>query len=512
MNRIDNIKVSCDTTIDELKRIAAQSLGYRYEEVKTFRIIKKSIDARARNNIKIIYSVEISREIEPSPSIEYKVAFHKPTNRPIIIGAGPAGLFSGLILAKAGLNPIIYERGSNVDNRVIAVNDFMINRNLSENTNIQFGEGGAGAFSDGKLNTQIKSPFKEMILRIFFEFGAPEEILYNNKPHIGTDKLRGVVKSLRQEIERLGGRILFNKKVDEIIVNKDKVVGCRIGDEIVKSDIIILAIGHSARDTFNMLRQQGIMIEQKPFACGFRIEHLREKIDESQYGKFNKILPSADYKLVSHTPYNKSVFTFCMCPGGWVVPASSEKGGLVINGMSEFNRDNINSNSAILINVDSNDFKSDDALAGIEYQRMLEQKAYALGGSNYNAPVERVGDFLNGYCNKNFGEILPTYRPGVEYTRLDTFFTSKITQCFRYAIKDMAKRLRGFDNSDAILTAVESRSSSPVRVLRDETFQSVTHKGLYPVGEGCGYAGGIMSASIDGVKIANRIIDVINNY
>ncbi len=469
-----------------------------------FRIVKKSIDARKKNDIRYNYTLEVDNKPIVLPAIEFPKAKNIGDN-PIIVGCGPSGLFAGLMLARSGMRPIIIERGADIDNRSKACDEFFLTGLLDINNNIQFGEGGAGTFSDGKLNTGVKSPYKDMILRIFVECGAPQEICYINKPHIGTDRLREVIKALRHMIIEAGGEIIYNTRA-KVLIKDNKAKGVIIGDNIIESDTVILAIGHSARDTYKELYDMGVLMEQKAFACGLRIEHLSSMIDKVQYGNSSKLLPTADYKLVSHIKNLGSVYTFCMCPGGIVVPASSEKDMVVVNGMSNYLREGKNSNSALLTPITDKMLKSDDVFAGIEYQRKLERQAYRLGGGGYKAPVQRVDSFMNGTLMKKCGEVVPSYPIGYEFSRLDRLFNQEVTTLLRMGIDDMANKIPKFNMGDAILTGVESRSTSPVRIIRDERYMSVSTTGLYPIGEGCGYAGGIMSASIDGVKVALSII------
>ena len=507
MQRISDIKMSPYSSDSDLREVAARAINIKARNIGTFRIAKKSIDARNKNDIKIIYTVDISNEIEDLEPIEYPFINRQPDKRPIIIGSGPAGLVAGLMMSYAGLRPIIYERGADADGRKLNIDKFIQTGILNRESNIQFGEGGAGTFSDGKLNTLVKSPYNNTILRILVDNGAPEEILYLNKPHIGTDNLVEVVKNIRKRIISNGGEVHFNSFVKNIIINDNKVKGVEVNGNVVDSDIVLLAIGHSSRDTFEMLNTKGVHMEVKEFACGMRIEHPQELINISQFGKFRDVLPPADYKLVSHTPNGRSVYTFCMCPGGFVVPASSEDNHLCINGMSYYKRDNVNANSALLFNVNRKDFGSEHPLAGVQYQRMLESKAYQWGGGGYVAPTQKVGDYMSGNVSEAFGKVIPSYKPSIKMSPLHQFFPNDITDSVRFAIADMSKRLYGFDTVDATLTAVESRSSSPVRIVRGEDYMSVNTRGLYPVGEGCGYAGGIMSAAIDGMRVSAKIIE-----
>ena len=443
----------------------------------------------------------------------YDVPSWKGGCSPLVVGAGPAGLFAALILAQSGAKPVLIERGRDVDRRTEDVNSFWQSGRLDTSSNVQFGEGGAGTFSDGKLNTGTKDNRQRKVLNEFVAHGAPDEILYNAKPHIGTDKLKATVKGIREEIISLGGTVIFECKLADINVHNGQVVAAVVeksgGREVIETDSIILAIGHSARDTFEMLYDRQIPIEAKPFSVGARIEHLREKIDCAQYGSFagNKRLGAANYKMNVHLENGRGVYTFCMCPGGKVVNASSEKGGLVTNGMSEFARDCINSNSALLVGVNPDDFEGDNPLRGMYFQRQLEQNAFKLGGENYNAPVQRVDDFINGRKSTSLGEVLPSICPKYTLSNISDIYPEFISEAMKQGIAAMGRKLKGFDDGDAVLTAVESRSSSPIRILRNfETLESIAIKGLYPCGEGAGYAGGIISAAVDGIKCAEMII------
>jgi len=473
--------------------------------------------------IYFIYNVDFEIENEDtllkynfiSKAPDYNYVLPSPGNiplktRPIIIGFGPAGIFAGLILAEAGLEPIILERGEKVDKRKKDVEKFWNHSILNTESNVQFGEGGAGTFSDGKLNTLIKDKNNRIrkMLSAFVEAGAPEEILYINKPHIGTDKLEIAVKNLRKKIELLGGKIYFNSKVTDFIIKNNKINGVIVNNnEKIYSDIVILAIGHSARDTFKLLFEKGIKISPKPFSIGLRIEHLKEMIDKSQYGKFynHRNLKAADYKLSHRAKNGRAVYTFCMCPGGYVVGSASEKNMLVTNGMSEFARDNINSNSAILVSVEPADFPSTHPLSGIEFQQTYEKSAFEISNS-YFAPVQLFGDFLKSKKSSKFDSIKPTYKPGTIFYDLNKILPEYISSALKEGILTMGKKLKGFANYDSLLTGVETRSSSPIRIERNENYESINVEGLYPTGEGAGYAGGITSSAVDGIRIAESII------
>lgn len=514
MLRINNISLPLNAGEQQLKQKAAQKLGVKETELQNFTVSKKSVDARNKNNVHFVYSIDCNssslvrdKDIEQLPEIE-QLTFNIKSDsvRPIVVGSGPAGMFAGLALAEAGLRPIVLERGAPVEQRQKDVSSFWHGGELKANSNVQFGEGGAGTFSDGKLMTGIKKDkFTAKVLQEFAAAGAPQEILYLAKPHIGTDKLRLVVKNIRQKILSLGGEYRFNSQLTGLVIKKDKLTAVKITNEKETYELpankLFLAIGHSARDTFEMLYNSGVHMEQKPFSVGARIEHKQSLINKAQYGKAaeSPYLGAADYKMAVHLPNGRSVYTFCMCPGGVVVAAASEKGRVVTNGMSEFARAAENANSALLVGVSEKDFGSSSPLAGMYFQRKLEENAFIAGGKSYRAPAVLAGDFLRRKNSRNLGEVRPSYLPGVVLGGFNQLLPEEITESLRLGIVEMAKKLHGFDCYDAVLTGVETRSSSPVRIVRDETMQS-NIKGLYPCGEGAGYAGGITSAAADGLK------------
>ncbi|MCX7714833.1 MAG: hypothetical protein N2171_03780 [Clostridia bacterium] len=519
MIRVNNIKLGLDEDIQILKEKAAGMLGIKADDILSWEIAKKAVDARNKSNIQYVYSVRVKTKNEALCKTK-NVVFEKeerysfPTvsqisSSPVIVGAGPAGLFAALVLAQNGYAPILLERGCDVDKRSRDIEIFWNKGILNANSNVQFGEGGAGTFSDGKLTTGIKDMRCRKVLEEFVRFGAPEEILYLSKPHIGTDKLRIVVKNMRDELVRLGTRVYFESKVSYLLLENGRLCGIKVqtkqGFRDIMTDRVILAIGHSARDTFQMLYESGVRMEQKAFSIGARIEHLQEMINKSQYGDFYKKLKAADYKLSVHLPTGRSAYTFCMCPGGQVVAAASEEGCLVTNGLSSYSRDGKNANSALLVGVSPQDFQSDMPLAGIELQRRIEKAAFSAGGGSYRAPAQLVGDFLRARSSTKIGNVEPTYMPGVEMADLRECMPEFIVDTMKSAIWTMDKQLHGFAAYDAVLTGVETRSSSPVRIVRNERFES-NIKGLYPCGEGAGYAGGIMSAAVDGIRCAEACI------
>ena len=525
MIRLNDIALPLDYNEDTLKKEAAKKLKTSPDNIKYISLYRRSVDARKKGQLRFLASADIKlvqgekRAVSVCRSAsavsEYKYIIpqsRRLEKRPVIIGSGPCGMFAALILAKAGQSPIIIERGQDADRRTADVESFNRTGILDTSSNIQFGEGGAGTFSDGKLNTGTKDSRIRQVLLEFTAHGAPEEILYLAKPHIGTDILRTVVKNIRKTIISLGGEYRFGAKLTDIVIKDGKITGAVLSQGgstfTIDTDNIILAIGHSARDTFEMLHSKGVPMEQKPFAAGVRIEHLQESISRAQYGDVYRhpALGAADYKLAVHLPGGRGVYTFCMCPGGTVVAAASEEGRLVTNGMSEFARDKANANSALLVGINIDDFGSTDVLAGIALQRKLEENAFSLGGGGYKAPVQRVCDLMQRQASTSLGSVVPSYTRGYTLTSLDRCLPVFITDSLREGLILMDKRIEGFADSDAVLTAVESRSSSPVRIIRDDMMQSPFARGLYPCGEGAGYAGGITSAAVDGIKAAEIIL------
>ena len=478
---------------------------------KYVKILKKSLDARNKSEIRWVYQIQAEKTApqEARRSYPQVKGMH---GRVVIVGSGPAGLFCAIRLIRSGILPIVVERGGSVEERAKQNANFFSGAALDENCNVQFGEGGAGTFSDGKLNTQTKDPRNREVLETFVEFGAPQEILYLNKPHIGSDRLRGVVAAMRNFIIRSGGEVRFHTLFKDIVSNDGQVKAILLQDLTngqdyeLDAEAVVLAIGHSSRDTFLSMKNRGLAMEPREFAVGVRIEHLQEKINFAQYSDTHKLLPPADYKMVSHAG-ERSAFTFCMCPGGVVIPAASEEGGVVTNGMSDYARDGLNANSALLVQIRRSDFNDSDVLGGVEFQRMIEKKAFELGGGNYKAPAQRVEDFLNDRETKSFGEVMPTYAIGVEGSQLKKLFPDYVSDTLKRAILDMDRRLKGFADPDAVLTAAETRFSSPVRILRGSDGQSVNFAGVFPCGEGCGYSGGITSSAADGIRIAECICE-----
>lgn len=483
----------------ELLKLCERKL---HAPVRYFRILKKSLDARDKSNIKWVYSVECSSRPEQPPARTYP-RITRPAPKVFIAGAGPAGLFCALRLIRHGMEPVLLERGRPVEERAEDIANFFQTGVLAPDSNVQFGEGGAGTFSDGKLYTQTNSAFHREILETFVEFGAPEEIAYLGRPHIGSDKLRLVIANMRRYILEHGGAIRYGSKLDDVRIKDGALTAISVNGAWEEASLLVLAVGHSARDTFELLQNRGFLMEAKDFAVGVRIEHLQSRISRAQYGEGYAALPPADYKLVSHAA-ERAVFTFCMCPGGVVIPAASEEGGVVVNGMSNFARDEKNANSALVVQVKKEDF-GEGALAGVAFQRKIERAAYLAAGGGYLAPAQLVGDFLAKKESYYFGEVRPSYARGTAFAPVDAYLPPALCVSLRAAIPDMALRLSGFSSYEGVLTGVESRTSSPVRILRGENFEAEGISGVYPCGEGCGYAGGITSAAADGLRIAQTI-------
>lgn len=522
MLRISGIRLGLDQEEGSIPSEISKKLRISETEVKAWRIWKKSVDARRKSNISFVYTVDFETANDKAilkkfgkkgvslASVENR-EYEKKTSikgsRPVIVGTGPAGLFAGLVLSEMGFNPILLERGKRIEERVKDVREFWETGRLNTESNVQFGEGGAGTFSDGKLTTMTNDPRSRKVLEYFVEAGAPEDILYVNKPHIGTDILRRVVINIRKRIISLGGEVRFESKVTGFEIEDGRVEAVVINQgERLQTERVVLALGHSARDTFQMLYENEFHIQQKSFSMGVRIEHPQVLVDISQYGESHghPRLGAADYKLAGHFENGRSAYTFCMCPGGTVVAAASERGMLVTNGMSEHARNKENANAALLVNVGPEDFGDDHPLAGMFFQRHWEERAFLQGGGDYRAPAQRVGDFLADRESKDIGRINPSYRPGVRMTDLRHCLPGFVTDTLKLAIVEFDKKLKGFSDPDAILTGIESRSSSPVRILRNQEYQS-NISGIYPTGEGAGYAGGIISAAVDGIRIAEAI-------
>jgi len=522
--RIEEISLQLDENEDLLESKISKILAINESEILSYSIAKKAIDSR-KKNVLFVYSVDVkvkdvkkikkwdkrhrARIYEPFVYEEKTAEKAKPAGKKIVVvGSGPCGLFCALLLAKAGLNPLLIERGKDVDSRIKDVETFSNGGKLNPKSNIQFGEGGAGTFSDGKLYTLINDPRSKYVFSELIKAGAPEEIAYSATPHVGTDKLRGIVKNLRNEIIRLGGKVRFETCLTDIEIKNDRLKAIILNDEEkIPTDELIIAIGHSSRDTYKMLYEREIKMSQKPFAIGVRIEHHAEMINKSQYGESynHPKLSSARYKLVQHLKDKRPVYTFCMCPGGYTMGATSEENAVVTNGMSQYAQDGKNSNSALLVPVTPSDFESDSPLAGIEFQRKWEKAAFLAGGSDYSAPVQLVGDFIANRPSKEIKSVKPTYRPGVKPTSLDTCLPEYVLESLREAIPLLERKIKGFANPEAVLTGVETRTSSTIRIERDENFES-NIKGIYPAGEGAGHAGGIVSSAIDGLKVAEAII------
>ncbi len=522
MIRVSQIRLSPDAPREELKKKLLKKTGLSESELISWKIFKQSVDARRKGKLHFVYTllIEVKNEkallsrtkdpnISPAPELHWHPVLtsrHSNEPRPVVVGAGPAGLFAALLLARAGYKPLLIERGHSVEQRARDVKKFFNGGPLDPESNIQFGEGGAGTFSDGKLYTQIKDTRTRFVVDEMVKHGAPEDILYSFKPHIGSDRLPRVVKSLRQSITEAGGEVRFESRLTALHIENSRLNTIEINEnEMITCTRLILAVGHSARDTYAMLEKSGVEMQAKIFAIGLRIEHLQKDIDRAQYGSFatHPMLKAAPYKLVHHSDSARTAFSFCMCPGGTVVAAASEPGYLVTNGMSEYSRDRNNANAALLVNVGPEDF-GEKPLDAVAFQRKWESRAFQKGGENYHAPVQLVGDFLKDRASDGPGHIIPSYRPGVTWTTLHDCLPETVIQSLKEAINGMARKLKGFNDPEAVLTGVETRSSSPLRIPRDEHFQA-NIRGLYPCGEGAGYAGGIISAAVDGLKCAEAL-------
>ncbi|KPX87426.1 Uncharacterized protein ALO64_05013 [Pseudomonas meliae] len=529
MLRITELKLPIDHPEEDLRVALLQRLGIDSSELLDFTLFKRSYDARKKSSeLCFIYTIDFQvsdeqallrklgddRHVGPAPDVSYKVVGHAPeglTERPIVVGFGPCGIFAGLLLAQMGFKPIILERGTEVRQRTKDTWALWRKNVLNPESNVQFGEGGAGIFSDGKLYSQIKDPkfIGRKVLHEFVKAGAPEEILYVSKPHIGTFRLTGVVENMRHQIEALGGEVRFQQRVTDLMIEDGQLLGVQLDSgEQIESRHVILALGHSARDTFRMLHGRGVFMEAKPFSVGFRIEHPQSLIDRARLGKYagHPKLGAADYKLVHHASNGRSVYSFCMCPGGTVVAATSEPGRVVTNGMSQYSRNERNANSGIVVGISPEQDFPGSPLAGIELQERLESHAYLLGGSSYEAPAQLVGDFIAGRASTALGSVEPSYKPGVKLVDLADALPAFAIEAIREALPAFDKQIKGFSLHDAVLTGIETRTSAPLRITRRPTLQSLNTKGLYPAGEGAGYAGGILSAGVDGIRVAEALV------
>jgi uncharacterized FAD-dependent dehydrogenase len=528
MLRLTELKLPLGHSDGEIKAAILKRLGIATDDLLDYVVFKRGVDARKSHAILYTYTLDVTvrdeaavlarfkndPHVKTSPDTRYHFVAQAPqklSSRPVVIGMGPAGLFAGLLLAQMGFRPLILERGKAVRERTKDTFGLWRQGVLNPESNVQFGEGGAGTFSDGKLYSQIKDPryLSRKVLDEFVKAGAPEEILYESHPHIGTFRLVGMVEKMRETIQSLGGEIRFGSRVDDIVITDGQVTGVKLANgEHIATNHLVLAVGHSARDTFEMIHKRGIYIEAKPFSIGFRIEHPQSLIDRARYGKNagNPQLGAADYKLVHHASNGRSVYSFCMCPGGTVVAATSEAGRVVTNGMSQYSRNERNANSGIVVGITPEQDYPGGVLAGVEFQRRWESRAFELGGKNYQAPGQLVGDFLAGRPSTEFGEVQPSYTPGVHLTDLSTALPDYAIAAIHEALPAFAKQIRGFDLADAVLTGVETRTSSPIRIKRNrDDYQSVNTRGLYPTGEGAGYAGGILSAAVDGIEVAEAV-------
>ncbi|CRN05036.1 putative FAD-dependent dehydrogenase [Pseudomonas sp. TE6349] len=528
MLRITELKLPLDHPDEALREAIVQRLGIRDEQLISFNLFKRSYDARKKNTeLLFIYTIDLhasneeellrkfadDHNVVPAPDVTYRYVAQAPEGldaRPIVVGLGPCGIFAGLLLAQMGFKPIILERGKEVRQRTKDTWGLWRKSVLNPESNVQFGEGGAGTFSDGKLYSQIKDPqhHGRKVLEEFVKAGAPDEILYINKPHIGTFRLTGMVEQMRQEMIALGAEVRFEQKVTDLLIEEGQVQGVVLesGEQLL-SRHVVLALGHSARDTFRMLHAQGVYMEAKPFSVGFRIEHPQSLIDKARLGKYagHPKLGAADYKLVYHAKNGRSVYSFCMCPGGTVVAATSEPGRVVTNGMSQYSRNERNANSGIVVGIDPERDYPGGPLAGIELQERLEAHAYVMGGSNYQAPAQLVGDFVAGKPSTALGSVEPSYKPGVTLGDLAPSLPAFAIEAIREALPAFDRQIKGYNLHDAVLTGIETRTSSPLRITRGEDFQSLNVKGLFPAGEGAGYAGGILSAGVDGIRVAEAV-------
>jgi uncharacterized FAD-dependent dehydrogenase len=528
MLRITEFKLPLDHADDALRPALLQRLGIDSAELLDFTLFKRSYDARKKSTeLQFIYTIDFQvrdeaallqrlshdKHVTAAPDVSYKIVGHAPADlseRPLVVGFGPCGIFAGLLLAQMGFKPIILERGKEVRQRTKDTWGLWRKNILNPESNVQFGEGGAGTFSDGKLYSQIKDPqfHGRKVLHEFVKAGAPEEILYVSKPHIGTFRLTGVVENMRQQIEALGGEVRFQQRVTDVLIKDGQLQGVVLdGGERIDSRHVILALGHSARDTFRMLHGRGVYMEAKPFSVGFRIEHPQGLIDRARLGKYagHPKLGAADYKLVHHAKNGRSVYSFCMCPGGTVVAATSEPNRVVTNGMSQYSRNERNANSGIVVGITPDEDYPGSPLAGIELQERLESHAYIMGGESYEAPAQLVGDFIAGKASTELGSVEPSYKPGVKLTDLADALPAFAIEAIREALPAFDKQIKGFSQHDAVLTGIETRTSSPLRITRGADMQSLNVKGLFPAGEGAGYAGGIMSAGVDGIRIAEAL-------